>query len=81
MIEIATMMRQVTDAYLVVQSNAGIPSIVKGKVVYPETPEFMMEQYKKLIDLDVSILGGCCGTNEKHIFEFSKIIRSHNESI
>ena len=35
MIEIATLMRQSTDRYLVVQSNAGIPSIVKGKVIYP----------------------------------------------
>jgi len=55
--------------------------IKKNDIIYPESPEFMMEQYKKLIDLGVSILGGCCGTTEKHIFEFSKIVRSHNESI
>ena len=64
-----------------VQANAGIPIIKKNDIIYPESPEFMMEQYKKLIDLGVSILGGCCGTTEKHIFEFSKIVRSHNESI
>ena len=57
MIEIATLMRQATDRYLVVQSNAGIPSIIKGKVVYPESPEFMAENYKKLSEIPVNILG------------------------
>ena len=67
MIEIATLMRQATDRYLVVQSNAGIPSIIKGKVVYPESPEFMAEKYKKLSEIPVNILGGCCGTTDNHI--------------
>tara|TARA_Y100001936_G_scaffold24765_1_gene22715 strand:- start:5741 stop:6613 length:873 start_codon:yes stop_codon:yes gene_type:complete len=67
MIEIATLMRQATDRYLVVQSNAGIPSIIKGKVVYPESPEFMAENYKKLSEIPVNILGGCCGTTDNHI--------------
>ena len=67
MIEIATLMRQATDKYLVVQSNAGIPSIIKGKVVYPESPEFMAEKYKKLSEIPVNILGGCCGTTDNHI--------------
>jgi len=75
MIEIATMMRQVTDAYLVVQSNAGIPSIIKGKVVYPESPEFMAENYKKLAEVPVNILGGCCGTTDDHIRALKKILR------
>ncbi|MBA31173.1 MAG: methionine synthase [Chloroflexi bacterium] len=74
MIEIATMMRQATDAYLVVQSNAGIPSIVKGKVIYPESPEFMAENYKKLSEIPVNILGGCCGTTDDHIRALRKAV-------
>jgi Methionine synthase I (cobalamin-dependent), methyltransferase domain len=74
MIEIATLMRQSTDRYLVVQSNAGIPRIVKGKVIYPETPEFMAENYKKLSEIPVNILGGCCGTTDSHIRALKKVL-------
>ncbi len=67
MVEIATLMRAVTDGYLAVQSNAGIPKLVKGENCYPETPEFMAEGYRKLADLPVNVLGGCCGTTAAHI--------------
>ena len=67
MVEIATKMRAATDGYLVVQSNAGLPEIIKGEVCYPETPEFMAEHYRKLADLPVNVLGGCCGTTADHI--------------
>ena len=81
MVEITNEIREKTTNPILVQANAGIPVIKKNDIIYPETPEFMVEQYKKLIDLNVNILGGCCGTTEKHISEFAKIIRSHNESI
>ena len=67
MVEIATRMRAVTDGYLVVQSNAGLPEIRQGEICYPETPEFMAEHYRKLAELPINILGGCCGTTAEHI--------------
>ncbi len=75
MVEIAEKMRAVTDGYLVVQSNAGIPSIVKGEVCYPESPEYMTEGYKKLLKLGVNILGGCCGTGPDHIKALSVAVK------
>ena len=67
MVEIATRMRAVTDKYLVVQSNAGLPVIRNGETCYLETPEFMAGHYRKLADLPINILGGCCGTTADHI--------------
>lgn len=67
MVEIATRMRAVTDGYLVVQSNAGIPEIISGDICYPESPEYMAERYIKLAELPINILGGCCGTTADHI--------------
>lgn len=67
MVEIAERMRAVTDGYLAVQANAGIPKLVKGENCYPETPEFMAEGYRKLAELPINILGGCCGTTAAHI--------------
>lgn len=67
MVEIAEKMRAVYDGYMVVQSNAGIPAIIKGEICYPESPEVMAEGYTKLAKIPVNVLGGCCGTTPEHI--------------
>jgi 5-methyltetrahydrofolate--homocysteine methyltransferase len=76
MVEIATRMRAATDKYLVVQSNAGLPVIRKGETCYLETPEFMAEHYRKLADLPINILGGCCGTTAEHIRALVQSVRA-----
>jgi 5-methyltetrahydrofolate--homocysteine methyltransferase len=76
MVEIATRMRAVTDKYLVVQSNAGLPVIRNGETCYLESPEFMAEHYRKLADLPINILGGCCGTTADHIRALVESIRA-----
>ena len=75
MVEIARLLRESTDGYLLIHSNAGIPSIVKGRIVYPETPEFMEERFKVLSGLGINILGGCCGTTPDHIRALSRAVR------
>lgn len=74
MVEIARLMRSATDGYLLVHSNAGIPAIRKGQIVYDETPDYMAERFKELADLGINILGGCCGTTPSHISALSQII-------
>lgn len=67
MIRIAVEYRKHTTLPLIIQSNAGLPLIEKGELVYPETPEFMAEKAKELVDAGVSVIGGCCGTGPAHI--------------
>ena len=67
MIEIANKMRSVDDGHMIIHSNAGIPKIINGRIVYPETPQYMAEKFKELIDLNIDIIGGCCGTTPQHI--------------
>lgn len=76
MLEIATRMRAATDRYLVLQSNAGLPTIVKGETCYTESPEYMAERYKKMAKLPVNILGGCCGTTPEHIRALVDAVKS-----
>ena len=38
-----------------------------GQIIYPESPEYMAERVKLLVDLGVNIVGGCCGTGPDHI--------------
>ena len=76
MVEIATRMRAATDKYLVVQSNAGLPEIRNGETCYLESPEFMADHYRKLADLPINILGGCCGTTGGHIRALVESVRA-----
>ena len=67
MVEVAQKIREATDAYMLIHSNAGIPAFRKGQIVYPETPEYMAPRFKELADLGINVIGGCCGTTPKHI--------------
>ncbi|MFW6194978.1 MAG: homocysteine S-methyltransferase family protein, partial [Chloroflexota bacterium] len=75
MIEIAKLMRAADDGYMLIHSNAGIPKIVSGEIVYPETPEFMAKHFKTLQEIGINILGGCCGTGPDHIRALSTAVR------
>jgi 5-methyltetrahydrofolate--homocysteine methyltransferase len=76
MAELARELRQITgDGYLLVHSNAGIPVLKDGEVMYPETPEFMAEHFKVLAGLGINIIGGCCGTGPAHIRALAAALR------
>ena len=75
MVKLATEIRAATDGYMLIHSNAGIPAIRQGQIVYPETPEFMAGHFVTLADMGVNIIGGCCGTTPSHIRALSDTIR------
>ena len=76
-VELAKELVESSKLPVMVQSNAGIPKIKNKKVIYDETPEYMKNNYQKLIDMGVSIIGGCCGTNFDHIKEFRSLINEN----
>ncbi|MBA3516053.1 MAG: methionine synthase [Pyrinomonadaceae bacterium] len=48
--------------------NAGLPSIVDGKMHYDETPESFTAQVIHFAgDFGVNVVGGCCGTTPSHL--------------
>ncbi|HJS25343.1 MAG TPA: methionine synthase [Pyrinomonadaceae bacterium] len=48
--------------------NAGLPSVVEGKMHYDETPESFTAQLVHFAsDFGVNIVGGCCGTTPSHL--------------
>src|SRR5687767_14970029 len=48
--------------------NAGLPSVVEGKMHYDETPETFTAQVTHFAaDFGVNIVGGCCGTTPSHL--------------
>jgi 5-methyltetrahydrofolate--homocysteine methyltransferase len=48
--------------------NAGLPSVVDGKMHYDLTPDGLAEHHARFIsDLGIEIVGGCCGTTPAHL--------------
>ena len=48
--------------------NAGLPSVVDGKMHYDLTPEQLVEHHTRFVtELGVSVIGGCCGTTPEHL--------------
>jgi len=65
-------LRKATKLPIVVQPNAGVPSIVEGKTVFPLNGEDMLPKMKKIVEAGANAIGGCCGTRP----EFIKLFRA-----
>lgn len=52
---------------IVLNPNAGLPTIMDGKTVFTLTPNEFANAMEPLLLEGVSILGGCCGTTPQHI--------------
>ncbi|MGH9303930.1 MAG: homocysteine S-methyltransferase family protein, partial [Acidimicrobiales bacterium] len=47
--------------------NAGLPSVIDGKMHYDLTPEGLARHLGEFVtELGVSVIGGCCGTTPEH---------------
>jgi 5-methyltetrahydrofolate--homocysteine methyltransferase len=56
--------------------NAGLPSVVDGKMHYDETPEsFTAQLIHFASDFGVNIVGGCCGTTPAHLRQVVEAMR------
>ena len=48
--------------------NAGLPSVVDGKMHYDLTPAQLAEYHHGFVtELGVTVIGGCCGTTPEHL--------------
>ncbi len=48
--------------------NAGLPSVVDGKMHYDLTPAELADFHARFItEMGVSVVGGCCGTSPEHL--------------
>ncbi|MFP5376039.1 MAG: methionine synthase, partial [Acidimicrobiia bacterium] len=48
--------------------NAGLPSVVDGRMHYDLTPDQLAEHHARFVtELGVTVIGGCCGTTPEHL--------------
>ncbi|MEM9559997.1 MAG: homocysteine S-methyltransferase family protein [Planctomycetota bacterium] len=63
------------EGELAVLPNAGLPVLVEGRTEYPLRPGPFAEAMRRFIeDLGVRVVGGCCGTTDKHIAELRRVV-------
>jgi 5-methyltetrahydrofolate--homocysteine methyltransferase len=79
MLELIKRIRPLTDKPILVHSNAGVPYIEHGVVVYPESAEFMAPRFKEMVELGANIVGGCCGTTPGHVAACAAAVRGEND--
>ena len=65
-----------TTKPLTVMANAGLPQEVDGRMIYMASPEYFTEYAKRMIELGVRGVGGCCGTTPADIAIMAKNIKS-----
>jgi len=58
---------QITQKYIVVQPNAGIPRQLNGRYFYMSSPDYLAKFAKRYVEAGASGIGGCCGTGPIHI--------------
>ena len=69
LLPIVKIITELANVPVIVQANAGLPVIENNETIYKMTAEEFFQGVKKFVDLGVSIIGGCCGTNETFIKE------------
>ena len=56
--------------------NAGLPSVVDGRMHYDLTPEALAEHLARFVaDYGVAAVGGCCGTTPAHLAAVVEAVR------
>ncbi|MBK7631812.1 MAG: methionine synthase [Ignavibacteriales bacterium] len=69
----------VSDKFLSVYPNAGLPNEMGG---YDETPQTMASVLEDFLKSGfVNVVGGCCGTTPEHIKEISQIVKNYKPRI
>ena len=75
MVALAAEIRSSVDVPVIIQPNAGMPeTTTDNRIFYPEDKDVFAENIKKIKDLGVEIVGGCCGTTPAYIRRIKEII-------
>ncbi len=56
------------------QPNAGWPSQIGDRLIYPSSPDYMAKFAEDALDLGVNLVGGCCGTTPEHIRSMRSVL-------
>lgn len=63
------------DRYITLMPNAGLPTLVEGKTIYPLTSQGFKDAMELFLREGlISAVGGCCGTTPEHIAYLADLV-------
>lgn len=75
--DLVKQMKEAGAMLVVVEPNAGIPQIIDGITVFPQSPQDMAKSFPAIIDAGANVVGGCCGATAEHIRLITQTVREH----
>lgn len=60
---------------VMVQANAGLPTVVNDETIYNISPNEFASYCAKFVEKGVKVIGGCCGTTDEYIKELVKSLK------
>ncbi len=76
MLEVVEELVSRVELPIIAQPNAGYPQVVDGRTIFLTGPEYMAEYARRLGQVGVRGVGGCCGTTPEMIKEMRVFLRS-----
>jgi len=76
---VARLYREHSQLPIMVQPNAGLPVLEKGKAVYKQTPEDMVVALPEVLAAGAGIVGSCCGSTPEHTRAIRQTIEKFNQ--
>jgi methionine synthase I (cobalamin-dependent) len=74
---IVQLLQRVPAEYLLAAyPNAGCPKYHEGRFVYQTSPDCFAQAAREMVAEGARLIGGCCGTNPKHIAAIAAAIRN-----
>jgi 5-methyltetrahydrofolate--homocysteine methyltransferase len=62
-----------------VQPNAGLPVLEKGKAVYKQSPADMASGVGTVLASGANIVGSCCGSTPEHTRAIRAVVEKFNQ--
>jgi len=75
MLEAIERIAEAVDIPISALPNAGLPREVGDRKMYLASPEYMARYGRRLVDLGVRFVGGCCGTTPEHTRHLARVVR------
>jgi homocysteine S-methyltransferase len=75
-LEVMEQMVLVSRTPLSAMPNAGFPAYVNGRIIYFSAPHYMADYARQMVELGVTVVGGCCGTTPEHIQAMREVLRT-----
>ena len=77
--KVAAIYRRRCKLPVIIQPNAGLPVLEKGKAVYKQSPDEMAGGVPAALAAGANIIGSCCGSTPEHTRAISWMVRNFNQ--